>query len=84
MRKLRKMKLMELYVVIIFMVLLVLSIIFATVLNGLMHAGWWHAKCGLISVALIFIDFPIALIAAIFASLSIREEEEEKTAMPTA
>jgi uncharacterized membrane protein len=73
MKKLRKMKLMELYVVIIFMVLLALSIIFAAVLN-----------MTLISVALIFIDFPIALIAAIFASLSIREEEEEKTAMPTA
>jgi uncharacterized membrane protein len=73
MKKLRKMKLMELYVVIIFMVLLALSIIFATVLNMTN-----------ISVALIFIDFPIALIAAIFASLSIREEEEEKTAMPTA
>jgi uncharacterized membrane protein len=73
MRKLRKMKLLELYVVIVFMVLLALSIIFATVLN-----------MANISVALIFIDFPIALIAAIFASLSIREEQEEKTAVPTA
>lgn len=69
MRKLRKMKLMELYVMIIFIVLLASSIIFATVLNMTN-----------ISFALLFIDFPIALIAAIFASLSIREEEEEKTA----
>ena len=68
MRKLRKMKLIELYVVIIFIILLASSIIFATVLN-MMN----------ISVALLFIDFPVALVAAIFASLSIREEEEEKT-----
>lgn len=70
MRKLRKMKLMELYVVIIFIILLASSIIFATVLNMTN-----------ISVALLFIDFPVALVAAIFASLSIREEEEEKTAV---
>lgn len=70
MRKLRKMKLIELYVVIIFIILLASSIIFATVLN-MMN----------ISVALLFIDFPVALVAAIFASLSIREEEEEKTAV---
>jgi len=70
MRKLRKMKLMELYVVIIFIILLASSIIFAIVLN-----------MGNISLILLLIDFPIALIAAIFASLSIREEEEEKTAV---
>jgi len=64
------MKLMELYVVIIFIILLASSIIFAIVLN-----------MGNISVILLLIDFPIALIAAIFASLSIREEEEEKTAV---
>lgn len=68
MRKLRKMKLMELYAAIIFIILLASSIIFATVLN-MMN----------VSVALLFIDFPVALIAAIFASLSIREEEEEKS-----
>lgn len=62
------MKLMELYAAIIFIILLASSIIFATVLN-MMN----------VSVALLFIDFPVALIAAIFASLSIREEEEEKT-----
>jgi len=64
------MKLMELYVVIIFIILLASSIIFAIVLN-----------MGNISLILLLIDFPIALIAAIFASLSIREEEEEKTAV---
>jgi len=68
MRKLRKMKLLELYVVIIFIILLALSIIFATVLD-----------MANISVVLLFIDFPVALVAAIFASLSIREEEEEKS-----
>jgi len=62
------MKLMELYVVIIFVIVLVSSIIFATILN-MMN----------VSAILLFIDFPIALIAAIFASLSIREEEEEKS-----
>lgn len=62
------MKLMELYAAIIFIILLASSIIFATVLN-MMN----------VSVALLFIDFPVALIAAIFASLSIREEEEEKS-----
>jgi len=70
MRKLRKMKLMELYVVIIFIIVLASSIIFATVLNMVS-----------ISFVLLLIDFPIALIAAIFASLSIREEEEEKSAV---
>jgi len=69
MRKLRKMKLMELYAAIIFIILLMSAIIFATVLN-----------MSNISVALLFINFPVALIVAILASLSIREEEEEKTA----
>ena len=68
MRKLRKMKLLELYAVIIFIVLLALSIIFALVLDMTN-----------ISIALLLIDFPVALVAAIFASLSIREEEEEKS-----
>ena len=68
MRKLRKMKLLELYVVIIFIILLALSIIFATVLDMTN-----------ISMALLLIGFPVALVAAIFASLSIREEEEEKS-----
>jgi len=62
------MKLMELYAVIIFIVILASSIIFALVLN-MMN----------VSAILLFIDFPIALIAAILASLSIREEEEEKS-----
>ena len=59
---------MELYVAIIFIIVLVSSIIFATVLN-----------MANVSAILLFIDFFIALIAAIFASLSIREEEEEKS-----
>jgi len=63
------MKLMELYAAIIFIILLMSAIIFATVLN-----------MSNISVALLFINFPVALIVAILASLSIREEEEEKTA----
>ena len=61
---------MELYVLIIFIIVLASSIIFATVLDMVN-----------ISVVLLLIDFPIALIAAIFASLSIREEEEEKSAV---
>ncbi len=68
MRKLRKMKLMQLYAVIIFIIVFASAIIFATVLNMTN-----------ISLVLLLIDFPIALIAAVFASLSIREEEEEKT-----
>ena len=62
------MKLMELYAVIIFIIVFAAAIIFATVLN-----------MPSISLVLLLIDFPIALVAAIFASLSIREEEEEKT-----
>ena len=61
---------MELYAVIIFIILLASSIIFATVLDMMS-----------ISLALLFVDFPIALIVAIFGSLSIREEEEEKSAV---
>jgi len=70
MLKLSKMKLMELYVAIVFIIVLASSIIFATVLN-MMN----------ISIVLLLLDFPIALIVAIFASLSIREEEEEKSAV---
>jgi len=64
------MRLMELYVVIIFVIVLVLSVVFATVLDMMS-----------VSAVLLLIDFPIALVAAIFASLSIREEEEEKSAV---
>ncbi len=32
-----------------------------------------------ISLALIFVDFPLALVIAVFASMGIREEEEAKT-----
>lgn len=64
------MKLIELYVVIIFIIVLASSIIFARVLDMTN-----------ISAVLLLIDFPIAIIVAIFASLSIREEEEEKSAV---
>jgi len=78
MRKLRKMKLMEVYAVAIFLILFLFSIVFALAVPD-MKIGDITMRS--ISVALIFIDFPIALIAAIFASLSIREEEEEKSAV---
>ena len=77
MRKLRKMKLMEVYAVAIFLILFLFSIVFALAVPD-MKIGDITMRS--LSVALIFIDFPIALIAAIFASLSIREEEEEKSA----
>jgi len=76
MRKLRKMKLMEVYAVAIFLILFLFSIVFALAVPD-MKIGDITMRS--LSVALIFIDFPIALIAAIFASLSIREEEEEKS-----
>jgi hypothetical protein len=37
----------------------------------------------LVSLALLLADFPVAGITAIYASLSIREEEEEKTQVST-
>jgi len=70
------MKLMEVYAVAIFLILFLFSIVFALAVPD-MKIGDITMRS--ISVALIFIDFPIALIAAIFASLSIREEEEEKS-----
>jgi len=78
MRKLRKMKLMEVYAVAIFLIFFLFSIVFALAVPD-MKIGDITMRS--ISVALIFIDFPIALVAAIFASLSIREEEEEKSAV---
>ena len=79
MRKLRKMKLMEVYAVAIFVIFFILAIVFAVVSPNRKVFG--DITMVNISVVLIFIDFPVALIAAIFASLSIREEEEEKTAV---
>lgn len=70
--KLRKMKFREICFLILFTVILFASILFGTVLN-MPH----------ISLALLLVDFPIAGIITIFASLSIREEEEEKTQVST-
>ena len=68
MRKLRKMKLYEYCFIAIFMVVLLFAILSSVVL-----------KMSNISMGLLLLDLPIAVIVAIFASLSIREEEEEKT-----
>ncbi|MDH5450375.1 MAG: hypothetical protein OEX77_05655 [Candidatus Bathyarchaeota archaeon] len=62
----RRMKMIEMYFLVLFAIVLAASILFGAVLN-----------MSQVSLALILIDFPIALIIAIFASLSIREEEEE-------
>lgn len=58
----------EIYLLILFAVILVASVLFATVFS-----------MPVISWALFLIDFPLAGLIAIYASLSIREEEEEKT-----
>jgi len=70
--KLRRMKLIEISLLTLFVIILLASILFATVL-----------KMPKISLALILIDFPIAGIIAVYGSLSIREEEEEKTQAST-
>ena len=57
----------EMSFLVLFAAVLAASILFGAVLN-----------MSQVSLALILVDFPIALIIAIFASLSIREEEEEK------
>jgi uncharacterized membrane protein AbrB (regulator of aidB expression) len=62
----RRMKMIEMYFLVLFAIVLAASILFGAVLN-----------MSQVSLALILIDFPIAMIIAIFASLSIREEEEE-------
>lgn len=61
------MKLMEISFLTAFVIVLVISVFLNVALNTPQ-----------ISLALLLIDFPIALVAAICASLSIREEEEEK------
>jgi|Deesub1362B_J571_1020462.scaffolds.fasta_scaffold84522_1 hypothetical protein len=66
--KLRRMKLLEICFLALFIILLLTSILFAVVLN-MPH----------VSLALLLVNFPIAGIIAVYASLSIREEEEEKT-----
>jgi len=63
----RKMKLVEICFLFLFTVVLIASAVFGAVLN-----------MPQVSLALLLIDFPIAVMVAFFASLSIREEEEEK------
>jgi len=52
-------------------------VLFAAVLVGSIISGAiWNMTH--VSLVLLLIDFPIAVIIAFFGSLSIREEEEEK------
>ncbi len=62
-----KMKKIEYLFLILFVILLLAAIIFGLVLR--MYD---------VSLNLILIDFPLAVIIAVFASLGIREEEEAK------
>jgi len=70
--KRRKMKLIEIYLLTLFAIILVSSVVSATFFN-----------MPVVSLALFLVDFPVAGIIAIYASLSIREEEEEKTQAST-
>lgn len=63
-----KMKRIEYLLLILFAIVLVAAIVFGLVL-----------KMYNVSLTLVLIDFPLALIIAVFASLGIREEEEAKT-----
>lgn len=63
-----KIKSIEYVLLIVFVIVLLASAIFGLVLH-----------MSLISLLLLFIDFPIAVIATVFASLGIREEEEAKS-----
>ena len=63
-----RMKRIEYLLLLLFAILLAAAIVLGLVLT--MH---------LVSLILIFIDFPLALIIAIYGSLGIREEEETKT-----
>lgn len=65
--KLRSMRRFEVYSLIVFFIILSFALSFSLILN-LPH----------ISQILILIDFLVALIVAIYGSLSIRQEEEEK------
>jgi len=62
-----RMKRIEYLLLTLFAIVLLAAIVFGLVLK--MHE---------ISLVLIFIDFPLALVIAVFASLGIREEEEAK------
>ncbi|MDH5636769.1 MAG: hypothetical protein OEY47_08930 [Candidatus Bathyarchaeota archaeon] len=63
-----KMKRIEYLLLILFAIVLVAAIVFGLVL-----------KMYNVSLTLVLIDFPLALVIAVFASLGIREEEEAKT-----
>ena len=65
--KIRRMKRIEICFIILFAAVLVGSIISGAI---------WNVPQ--VSLVLLMIDFPIAVIIAFFGSLSIREEEEEK------
>jgi len=62
-----KMKKIEYLLMILFAIVLATAVVFGLVL-----------KMYDVSLALILIDFPLAVVIAFFASLSIREEEEAK------
>jgi CHASE2 domain-containing sensor protein len=70
--KRRKMKMIEMCFLALFAVILFSSVLFVTVFN-----------MPVVSLALFLVDFPVAGITAVYASLSIREEEEEKTQAST-
>ena len=70
--KRRKMKMIEMGFLVLFIVILL-----ASVLASVLFAT--DPNMRLVSLALLLVDFPVAGITAIYASLSIREEEEEKT-----
>ena len=63
-----KMKRIEYLLLILFAIVLVAATVFGLVL-----------KMYNVSLTLVLIDFPLALVIAVFASLGIREEEEAKT-----
>ncbi|NIU39056.1 hypothetical protein GWN65_03525 [Candidatus Bathyarchaeota archaeon] len=63
-----RMKRIEYLLLILFAIVLVAAIVFGLVL-----------KMYNVSLTLVLVDFPLALIIAVFASLGIREEEEAKT-----
>ena len=68
MKTLRKMRLFEICFLALFVAILLFSVVSAVFLNMLQ-----------VSLILLLIDLPIAGMVAIYGSLSIREEEEEKT-----
>ncbi len=67
------MKMIEMGFLALFIVILLASVLSATVFRQ------FHKDMLLVSLVLLLVDFPVAGITAIYASLSIREEEEEKT-----